>query len=336
MNYQDILSHTNNILILGHQNADPDAACSMVAFSYLYSLINPSGQTTLACDDISKLSSQVLRTFVPEANIVESVSADFDFVVILDTNTPLQLGPALEKHVTDPSRVFVIDHHEPNPNLSDFASYSIINSEASSTCEMLVSMFNELGFTIDSLIGNLLLTGMLFDTRRFFYSGPDTLRKAVSLIDSNADYGKCIEALITKPDRSERIARLKASSRLELHTIDKWLVVTTRIGAYEASACRGLIDMGADVAIVGGKPSKNVVRVSARSTNEFSRDTGINLGTDVMEPLGELINGKGGGHSNAAGANGTRNRKEALVQSVELIRKALNAKRNSGTESGGW
>jgi phosphoesterase RecJ-like protein len=307
----------------------------MVAFSSLYALLNPIGRATLACDDISKLSSQVLRAFAPEVSILEDVNADFDFVVILDTNTPLQLGPSLEKYVTEPSKVLVIDHHEPNPNLSDFASYSIIDSEASSTCEMLVSMFNDLGLTIDPAIANLLLSGMLFDTRRFFYTGPSTLRKAVSLVAANADYDKCLEALITKQDRSERIARLKASSRLELHTIDKWLVVTTRIGAYEASACRGLIDLGADVAIVGGKPSKNVVRISARSTNEFSHATGINLGTDVMEPLGELINGRGGGHSNAAGANGTRNRKEALAQSVELIREALDAKRGSSTESGG-
>ncbi|MFW9932966.1 MAG: DHH family phosphoesterase, partial [Candidatus Thorarchaeota archaeon] len=135
------------------------------------------------------------------------------------------------------------------------------------------------------------------------------------------------------PDRSERIARLKAASRLLVHTIGDWVIVTAKIGAYEASACRGLIDLGADVAIVGGKPAKDVVRISARSTNEFYQETGINLGTDIMEPLGELIDGKGGGHPNAAGANGTRNRKKALLQSVELIRKIL--EQNSSTQTQG-
>ena len=142
-------------------------------------------------------------------------------------------------------------------------------------------------------------------------------------LESGADYDACIRSLIIKADRSERIARLKAASRISVHTIGDWVIATAKIGAYEASACRGIIDLGADVAIVGGKPSKDVVRISVRSTQEFYKETGINLGKDIMEPLGDLIDGKGGGHPNAAGANGTRNRKQALEKSVELIRKIL-------------
>jgi len=42
-----------------------------------------------------------------------------------------------------------------------------------------------------------------------------------------------------------------------------------------------------------------------------------------MEPLGKIIHGKGGGHANAAGANGTKNLSEALDKAVELIRAAV-------------
>ena len=88
-----------------------------------------------------------------------------------------------------------------------------------------------------------------------------------------------------------------------------------------------------DVAIIGGRPGKEKVRLSSRSSREFSDKTNINLGTDVMEPLGPIINGKGGGHANAAGANGTKNLNEALDKAVELIRVAIEAKTDSKEES---
>ena len=88
-----------------------------------------------------------------------------------------------------------------------------------------------------------------------------------------------------------------------------------------------------DVAIIGGRPTKGIVRLSSRSTSEFSKETGINLGTDVMEPIGVLIGGEGGGHANAAGANGFQNLDEALNRSVELIREILETKDGSNQVS---
>ncbi len=318
-----MVSRAQKILILGHHNADPDAICSMIAFHSFCERINPSGKRVLACDDVSRLSTQVVSVCAPNVEILEEDEDSYDLVVILDTNSSLQLGDAFAKYVADPSKVLVIDHHEENPDIHEIAEHTLVDVEASSTCEVLVTLFDEIGFDIDVNIANLLLTGMLFDTRRFYYVGPATLQSALKLVQSGANYDECIYALVIRPDRSERIARLKAASRLKIHPIEDWVVVTAKIGAYEASSCRGLIDLGADVAIVGGKPKKDLVRISARSTHEFYKQTGINLGTDVMEPIGEVIGGKGGGHPNAAGANGVRNRKKALEESVELIRRLL-------------
>jgi nanoRNase/pAp phosphatase (c-di-AMP/oligoRNAs hydrolase) len=52
-----------------------------------------------------------------------------------------------------------------------------------------------------------------------------------------------------------------------------------------------------------------------------------------MEPLGTIIDGKGGGHANAAGANGTKNLNAALDKAVELIRVAVEMKTESTKES---
>ena len=327
MNVGDLLRQSDSILIMGHHNADPDALCAMIAMRELYHHLRPDGTVTLACEDISKLAVKVVTAFGPLPPVEESISsitdAHFDLVVIVDTNSAFQLGEALRGALTSPSRTLVIDHHELGPDVESLAEHRIVESERSSTCELVVRLFRELDVPLSPYVSNLLLCGILYDTRRFYYADVDTLQTAIALIRSGADYLACLRSLVTQPDRSERIARLKAASRLKLHLIGDWIVVTSRVSAFEASACRSLLDLGADVAIVGGTPSKGVVRLSARSTSEFYRSTGINLGRDVMEPLGEVIGGEGGGHPNAAGANGCRNRDRALRMAVDLIRQAI-------------
>lgn len=308
---------------MGHHNADPDAVCAMLAFRAMYQRFNPNGEALLVCDDVSRLSNKILNELAPEVKIESKVDDDYTFTVIVDTNSKSQLGLNFVELVIDTERTLVIDHHEDNMDISVLAKYTITDSSKSSTCEIIVGLFDEYDIPLTKQIANLLLTGMLFDTRRFIYCTKSTVKTVLRLMEAGADYSRCIEALIIKPDRSEKIARLKAAARLELHLIDDWIIVTSKINAFEASACRAFLDLGADVAIVGGKPAKDVVRLSARSTVQFSNATGINLGRDIMEPIGDLIDGVGGGHSNAAGANGKKNRDKALEKAVELIEQAL-------------
>ncbi|MHA1485426.1 MAG: DHH family phosphoesterase, partial [Candidatus Thorarchaeota archaeon] len=208
-------------------------------------------------------------------------------------------------------------------SFDSIAKHAVVRSDRYSACEIIAGLYDEVGLDIDSNTANLLLTGMLFDTRRFLYADEDTLIAATKLVHNGADYQACMSSLAIKPSRSERIARLKAAGRLQVHNIDNWIIVTSRIKAFEASACRGLIGLGADVAIVSGSPSNGEVRLSSRSTTEFYEKTGVNLGSDVMEPLGNLIEGKGGGHPNAAGANGRILGDKAASRAVQLIRDAI-------------
>jgi len=323
MNLRALLSESSRPLILGHQNADPDAVCAMMAFAKMYRIINPNGTPTLIANDLSRLSNQVLDTFVSGEPILEVEGIAGDLVILIDTNSVFQLGPKFQKIPQDPSRTIVIDHHEINPETEVLSDHRMVRSDRSSTCEIMADLFNQYSIPIDPTTANLLLTGIIFDTRRFYFADVLTLQTAINLIEYGADYEQCIRALLMRPDRSERIARLKAAGRVKIHSIEDWIIVTSKIGAFEASVCRALLDMGADVAIVGGSPSKEIVRISSRSTREFYTSTAINLGKDVMEPLGSIIGGEGGGHANAAGANGTKGLDEAIVKSIELIRKII-------------
>jgi len=330
---EHLLKDSKNPLILGHQNADPDAVCSMIAFARLYKALNPDGKPQLAADDTSRLSNQVLRVFESEMKVTRTPESGHDLLILLDTNSRFQLGTSLQHIPDNPSKTIVIDHHELNPEIDLIADHQIVRDDKSSTCEIMVKVYSDLGVQIDANTANLLLTGMIFDTRRFFYADSETLAAAIELIEAGAEYEKCVKSLLIKPDRSERIARLKAAGRVKVHLIGDWIVAISKIKAFEASACRGLIELGADVAIVGGSPSTDVVRFSSRSTRDFYEKTGVSLGSDLMDPLGQLIEGEGGGHANAAGANGKKNFEKAMDRSVELIRGAIEAKTSSNGSS---
>lgn len=333
MNLKDLLEHSSKPLIMGHQNADPDAVCSMIAFSKLYTALNPKGRPTMMADDLSRLSNQILDFFKLDVTILEEPSTEFDLVILLDTNSIFQLGPNFQEIPSDPRQTIIIDHHEPTSEAERISECRLVKNDRFSTCEIIAELYNELDIPLDPDTANILLTGILFDTRRFLYTDLKTMQTVIGLMKKGAQYDRCIKSLQIKPDRSERIARLKAAGRIAIHLFGEWVVVSSTINAFEASACRGLIELGADVAIIGGTPSTNVVRLSSRSTTDFYHQTGINLGTDIMEPLGPLIHGEGGGHANAAGANGKKNLKKALDKAVELIRLAIEKRANSNPQS---
>jgi phosphoesterase RecJ-like protein len=323
MNLRELLKDVKTPLIIGHQNADPDAVCAMIAFTRLYKTINPEGTASLIADDCSRLSNQILKIFAPTDVILTKSEEIHDFFVLLDTNSRFQLGPGLQDLLTVPDKTLVIDHHELNPEIDTIAKHQILQNEKSSTCEIMVDVYGDSEIDIDSETANLLLTGMIFDTRRFFYADSNTLSAVIRLIEAGADYERCVKSLLIRPDRSERIARLKAAGRVKVHLVGDWIVAISKINAFEASACRGLIELGADVAIVGGTPRKDAVRLSSRSTRDFFEHSGINLGTDVMSPIGAIIDGEGGGHANAAGANGKKDLDKAIAKSLEIIRSAI-------------
>ena len=125
-------------------------------------------------------------------------------------------------------------------------------------------------------------------------------------------------------DESERIARLKASRRVKLLKTGDWIVAFSHVSAYQASAARALIMLGAHVAVVAGQRG-DTLRISLRASNDFYEKTKVHLGRDIAKPLGEYMRGMGGGHSVSAGANGKGDIEASLKRCVRLLREKLNS-----------
>ena len=123
-------------------------------------------------------------------------------------------------------------------------------------------------------------------------------------------------------EHSERVARLKASSRTNLLKLDRWLIALSHVSAYQASAARGLLALGAHVAVVAGN-KENEIQVSFRATHEFYNETDIHMGRDLAKPLGDFLGGMGGGHAVSAGANGAGDVDVCLKFCEKLLKKRL-------------
>ena len=109
MNLRELLKDVKTPLIIGHQNADPDAVCAMISFARFYQKINPEGTPSLIADDSSRLSNQVLKNFAPAEVILRNSEEIHDFFVLLDTNSRFQLGPGLQDILTAPDKTLVMN-----------------------------------------------------------------------------------------------------------------------------------------------------------------------------------------------------------------------------------
>jgi len=310
------------VVLLCHHNADPDAICSAYAFSGLLKKAFPSVEVEIgAAQGISRLTKHILQYLPIEVKTQPDIEKA-DIIVLLDTNTIQQLENLAEKVKNSKAPVIVIDHHASHPETEHLVEISITNEESSSTCEIVFNFYKETKTKPSETEAKALFLGISFDTRHFVLANSTTLKNIAELIDAGVNAQDTLAMLSLPMDFSERVARLKASRRMRLFRIGDWIVAISHVSAYEASAARALVELGAHVAAVAG--SKNGrIEISLRSSLEFNRQSGIHLGRDVAKPLGEYLHGMGGGHATAAGVNGEGDVELGLKRCIVLLKEKL-------------
>ena len=310
------------VVLLCHHNADPDAICSAYAFQSLLKQLMPKIEVEIgAAYGISRLSKHLLQ-YVPIDVRDQPRIEKADAIVLLDTNTIQQLDNLAEKVKTAKSPIIVIDHHATHPETEQLATLCVTNEDASSTCEIVYNFYKQANIKPNQTEAKALFLGIAFDTRHFILANSSTLKNIAELIDSGLNVQETLPLLSLPMDLSERVARLKASRRVKLFKMHEWIIALSHVSAYQASAARALIDLGADVAAVAGQKNEKL-EVSLRGTREFHKQTGIHLGKDIAKPLGEYIHGMGGGHATAAGANGAEDIEVALKRCLFLLKEKL-------------
>ncbi len=308
-------------VLLCHHNADPDAIGAAYAFKGLLKRLRPNLETEIAAPSgpsrLSKSMMDVLSIELADNPRIETA----DLIVLLDTNTIQQLDEWSERIKPDRPLV-VVDHHASHPETERRATLSVTDEKSSSTCEIVYRLFKEAELKPSSDEAKALFLGIAFDTRHFIIATSDTLKVVADLVEAGVNAQEALPLLSLPMEHSERIARLKAANRTKLLTIDDWLIALSHVSAYQASACRSLIALGAHVAVVAGQKQKKI-QVSFRASREFYAETGVHMGRDLAKPLGEFLGGMGGGHSVAAGANGVGDVEDCLKFCEKILEKRL-------------
>jgi len=310
------------VVLLCHHNADPDAVGAAFAFSRLLERLRPELSIEIAAaqgpSKLSKFMLKALSVKLTEQPRIEEAS----LIVLLDTNTVQQLGEWSERVKASNSPLIVIDHHASHPETERIATLCMADEKASSTCEIVYQFFKEAEVEITEVEAKALFLGIAFDTRHFVIAKSTTLKIVADLTDAGVNVEEALPLLSLPMEYSERIARLKASRRVKLMDIHGWLIALSHVSAYQASAARALIRLGAHVAIVAGQRG-DTLQISLRASRDFHEKTGIHLGRDVAKPLGEYLHGMGGGHSVSAGANGVGDVEASLKRCVRLLKQRL-------------
>lgn len=315
-------TQANFVLLLCHHNSDPDALCSAYAFQSLLKKLKPNVTVEIgAGQGISRLSKHLLNGIPIAVNMDPNVEKA-QVIVLLDTNTIQQLGRLAETVVKSTAPIIVIDHHAAHPETQRIAKLCVTNEEAASTCEIVYSFYKQSRTKPDLDVAKALFLGIAFDTRHFVLANSSTFKTIAELGDVGVNAQEVVAMLSLPMDFSERVARMKACRRAKLLKIGEWIIALSHVSAYQASAARALIDLGAHMAAVAGQRNESI-ELSLRCTREFNQKTGIHLGRDIAKPLGELLQGMGGGHATAAGVNGTGDVETGLKRCLRLLKEEL-------------
>jgi nanoRNase/pAp phosphatase (c-di-AMP/oligoRNAs hydrolase) len=274
-----------------------------------------------AAHGISRLSRHLLQHFSVEVKTQPSVEKA-DAIVLLDTNTVQQLNDLALRVENSKSPIIVIDHHTGHPETEHLARISITDEAASSTCEIVYDFYKQTGIKLGGNEAKALFLGIAFDTRHFVLANSATLKNIAGLIDAGVNAQETLSLLSLPMDFSERVARLKASKRTKLFRVGEWIIALSNVSAFQASAARAMVELGAHVAAVAGEKDGKL-EISLRSSIEFYKKTEVHLGRDIAKQLGEYLHGMGGGHATAAGINGQGDIELGLKRCLWLLKEKL-------------
>lgn len=310
------LSKEGGTLVLLHGNADADALASAFAVQQAFPdvTIGVSG----GLDRVSKQLAKILN--IPTAEDVSKVQ--HVRVLVLDTSGPEQLNLEI-----DLSKTIIVDHHTRNARWEKAAMYHCDDSK-SSCSEIIFELLRREKRKITREMALALLFGMLTDSGYFRFGKKETLvtfSEIMGLHDIQMD--EAMNLVDLDVDISERISQLKGAQRLKYWKVGDHIVAISQGSAYEASVCKAMLGLGADIVFVGSQRGEQF-RISARATQAMVRK-GVHLGK-LMGGVGSETSNGGGGHPGAAGLTGTGDVEAILNMAAENAMKLLQKQRSSG------
>lgn len=191
----------HSIVLILHQHPDGDAIGSALALERAI----PDKKIKLACaSPVASVFTEALGPFSIDSTLSPSAS----LYVVLDCPDLKRTGFAKElSRLAKRKKLIVIDHHQQG-DLAALANEYYHENTASSTCEMVANIIDELRLPFTSEVATPLLLGIHTDTGGFQYANTssNTLRLAARLVRQGADYQRVRSTL--EPHRDLKKMRL--------------------------------------------------------------------------------------------------------------------------------
>lgn len=291
-----LLSEAKRLLCVCHRGPDGDAIGSLTGMALLLEQRFPAIPVSMHCVDTSPQTFNYLTAAQRLKGPPELQPGDV--VVILDCAE----AKMTEMHVTHPQlfdgsvSVVNIDHHPSNPG---FGTLNLINTDAASTCEIVVALADALTWPITSEIATCLLTGVYTDTGGLVHSNTtaEVYRTVARLLRAGARQ----QMIVTAVFRTASLSTLKLWGRV----LEK-ISVTEEGGAVSAVTEGDFRATGADYSELAGAIDYVNAVPGMRFSMVLSERDGKVKGSlrtlrddvDVSAMAGKL---QGGGHKKAAG-----------------------------------
>jgi len=287
-------------IITFHSLADLDACASALALAQhmgkkcviaMQDRINSQSRVVLG-EDAKEFSNfgQAVKKF-PKAPII-----------LLDCNDKTLLPQMQDKRVH-----ILIDHHAKGEG-SVSAKFEWVNPEFSSCAQMISSLLKKPG----AMQAKILILGILADSANLASADPDAFLQIARLLEIYGEDFERLQGTLHSPRPAEgRMAVLEGLRNISFARKGDIICAIAQVGSYESHVADAFIRAGADGAFVGSA-SKNSAKISARIGGRI--EPHLNLPA-LMEEVGKIIGGSGGGHPLAAGASGkiAQNIEKALL-----------------------
>lgn len=324
MNYKeskeilDSIKKATTILVNCHRSPDPDSVGSALA---MRKVLTDMGKTVeVICPDNISPDSK----FFNSSEVVQKIDYDkfdfssFDLFLMLDSSEWVQvLGYGKEK-IPEIKKI-VIDHHYTNEGFGDI---NIVDSEGSSTAEVLYRVFEDWGVELSEEVAEDLLGGLIYDTSSLQHSSANTktAETFTKLMKLGADKNKIIFNFYRNIsfDKVKLIGEVLKNMEIDLENKFVWSAVPYEtLTLYPDSM--GVKSMAANFyassientnfGIIMIEEKKNFLNLSLRAKEGYDI-------SKIAEALG------GGGHKQA-GAAVLRNipYDQAVIKVLETVRK---------------
>ena len=310
------IKHSETIFIMGHKNLDLDAISSNIGICYILQKLNKTCYIVIDDKEHEMGVKKVLHEIEGCYNIVTSEEIEEkmhkrqkkNLLIILDTNKKelVQSKKALDLM----QNRIVLDHHEPGKT-SIKEGTIVIDTKASSACELVVRLADIYKIKFSSYIATLLLSGITLDTNNFMLNTNEETFYVAYYLSVYGASTKKVQYLL-KQDLASYAEEQKLLTNIEIIKGNTAIAKATSQAIYRRQDLARIADTllffnDIELSIVIGKIGKEEVEVSARR----------------IEKNNETVNNKlgGGGNENNGAATVTNKKISEVVDEIKKLLK---------------